>query len=177
MPLNSRAFWNWNSSYGSLMIYPKRKGLSHWQGEMALLSRLIGWVYLWFMLDHQSWTQDGCSIVNWWGRAMGNRVGSYGRFGYRDSVDAGECVWSLEMGGLFPLVNWPRPFLFGYILKMSSSSKSLLSWEALLTAPDLTFLIGGLILRCGPVLVPIAADIRVKPSDHRVADIHPREAS
>ncbi len=36
---------------------------------------------------------------------MGNRVGSDGRFGCRNSVDPGECSLSLEKEGSFPLVN------------------------------------------------------------------------
>ena len=51
-----------------------------------------------------------------------------------------------------------------------------------MTAPDLTFYNeGGLVLRHEPVLAPTmlpegsAADLRVKPSNHRVADIHPRD--
>ena len=50
-----------------------------------------------------------------------------------------------------------------------------------MTAPDMTFLGRGVLsLRCGLILVPTmlpggsAANIGVKPSDHRVADMHIR---
>ena len=55
-----------------------------------------------------------------------------------------------------------------------------MSLEALLSAPDMTFLVMGLALRCQPVLVPTmppggsAADIGVNPCNHRVGDIHLR---